>query len=124
MLDAEKQYIDKLIENRKTIYNEELLLYLIQHKFPIAKQVFAKSKQELVINAIIEYLGQGMPFFDLIDEGNLGLNRGIDLLTKETKIKNLDEMLRKNIQETVEEAIAERRNHISNTIIPNKNQDI
>ncbi len=43
-----------------------------------AKQTMIESNLRLVVNLAKRYTGRGMPFLDLIQEGNLGLNRAVE----------------------------------------------
>lgn len=106
MLDAEREYIDRIVDNRNIQYHQDLLIYLVTKNFETAKHVLAKAKQGLVIEVIVVFIGQGISFLDLINEGNIGLFNGIESLKEEHVSNNIDEVLIAAIKKSVEEAIA------------------
>ena len=78
----------KIIElkKEKNIYNEEQILKMksllyqskLYEEYSIEKNNFAKSNLRLVVSIAKRYLGRGMDFLDLIQEGNIGLNKAIE----------------------------------------------
>ena len=70
---------------RQTFYrnlpnDEELQLELdaIAYRYDTASQALARSNLRLVVSVAKRYMGRGVSFLDLIQEGNLGLLRAID----------------------------------------------
>jgi len=70
---------------RQTFYrnlpsDEDLRLELdaIEYRYDTASQALARSNLRLVVSVAKRYMGRGVSFLDLIQEGNLGLLRAID----------------------------------------------
>ncbi len=70
---------------RQTFYrnlpdNDELRLELdaVAYRYDTASQALARSNLRLVVSVAKRYMGRGVSFLDLIQEGNLGLLRAIN----------------------------------------------
>ena len=50
----------------------------IEHRAAAAQQVLIQANLRLVVNIAKRYIGQGISFLDLIQEGNIGLLRAVD----------------------------------------------
>lgn len=53
------------------------MLKQLEHEGERAYQHFVRANLRLVVNVAKRYAGQGVPFLDLIQEGNLGLDRAV-----------------------------------------------
>ena len=51
----------------------------VQRKGQAARQRFIRANLRLVVSIARKYQGQGLPFLDLIQEGNIGLMRAVEL---------------------------------------------
>lgn len=72
--------IDSYISNlpKKLTEEQERLLAKKIHTDESAKKLFIESNLRLVVFIAGQYLNQGLPFADLIQEGNLGLIRAVE----------------------------------------------
>ena len=57
---------------------ERILGYKLLEKDPIAKEKMINANLRLVVNIAKRYLGKGLEFLDLIQEGNIGLMTAVD----------------------------------------------
>ena len=74
-----QQRIDDAAENEETIPDEELAkLHAVIKKGEAAKQSLAEANLRLVVSIAKRYVGRGMLFLDLIQEGNLGLIKAVE----------------------------------------------
>ena len=78
-LDAYKEYI-KEIEKIPLLTREEEVKYakLVANGDKDAKKILIESNLRLVISIAKNYINKGLPFLDLIQEGNIGLMTAID----------------------------------------------
>lgn len=77
--DATKQYLNEIGKYPPLNLEEErYLLEQISKGDVEAKNKFAKHNLRLVVSIAKRYLGRGMEFLELIQEGNLGLLKAID----------------------------------------------
>lgn len=78
-LDVYKEYI-KEIERIPLLTREEEVKYakLVANGDKDAKKILIESNLRLVISTAKNYINKGLPFLDLIQEGNIGLMTAID----------------------------------------------
>ena len=78
-LDVYKEYI-KEIERIPLLTREEEVKYakLVANGDKDAKKILIESNLRLVISIAKNYINKGLPFLDLIQEGNIGLMTAID----------------------------------------------
>ncbi|MFC1518023.1 sigma-70 family RNA polymerase sigma factor [Candidatus Margulisiibacteriota bacterium] len=97
-----RQYVNKLGEVQKlTDQEKETLIGRSQAGDKYALQMLLESYQPLVVHNAKKYMKKGLPVFDLIQEGNLGLMQALhkykaDKKTKFTGFAN--NMIRKTIK--------------------------
>lgn len=72
-------YLKQIGQNRLLNREEEVkLAKRIEQGDQSAKQELADSNLRLVVSIAKKYIGRGLSFMDLIQEGNIGLMRGVD----------------------------------------------
>lgn len=57
---------------------EKTLAYRVIDGDPLAKQLLINSNLRLVVSCARKYMNRGVPFLDLIQEGNIGLMKAVD----------------------------------------------
>jgi RNA polymerase primary sigma factor len=79
MDDPVKVYLKEIGNVQLLSAEEEIALaQLITDKDPRSKQRLAEANLRLVVSIAKRYVGRGMQFLDLIQEGNLGLIKAVD----------------------------------------------
>ena len=74
-----KQYINEIRKYPLLTQQEEKELFIKYNNSDMeAKEILIKSNLRLVVSIAKRYAGRGMPFLDLIQEGNIGLMKAID----------------------------------------------
>ena len=68
----------KLLKKEEELEVGKKLLSKNQKEIEIAKKKLAQSNLRLVVNIARRYVGQGVPFIDLIQEGSLGLMKAVE----------------------------------------------
>ena len=77
--DPVKQYLKEIGNYPLLSINEEIeLAKRIEKGDETAKQMLAESNLRLVVSIAKRYVGRGLSFLDLIQEGNLGLIKAVD----------------------------------------------
>lgn len=77
--DPVKLYLKEIGSYPLLTMNQEVeLAQKIEAGDPIAKQTLAESNLRLVVSIAKRYVGRGLSFLDLIQEGNLGLIKAVD----------------------------------------------
>lgn len=77
-LDIVSLYINELNAPLLSADEERALLVKIKQGDMEAREKFIESNLRLVVSVAKKFLGRGLPFLDLIQEGNLGLMKAID----------------------------------------------
>ncbi len=80
------KYSDNSIRNYLNEINLPLLTYKeqlelvarIKHGDKVARNIFVERNLKLVVSIAKKYINRGLPFEDLIQEGNIGLMRSVD----------------------------------------------
>ena len=79
MTDATKQYLREIGKIPLLSYDEErAMLEKIASGDEKTRKRFIESNLRLVVSIAKRYIGRGIPFLDLIQEGNLGLMTAVD----------------------------------------------
>lgn len=70
-----------------SLEEEQKLVKRIAQGDNYAREIFVESNLKLVVSIARRYVGRGLPFLDLIQEGNIGLMKAVDKydINKETK---------------------------------------
>ena len=77
--DPVKQYLKEIGDYPLLTIEEEVALAVrIQSGDENAKQLLAESNLRLVVSIAKRYVGRGLTFLDLIQEGNLGLIKAVE----------------------------------------------
>ena len=77
--DPVKQYLKEIGNYPLLSINEEIeLAKRIEEGDEVAKRLLAESNLRLVVSIAKRYVGRGLSFLDLIQEGNLGLIKAVD----------------------------------------------
>lgn len=77
-LDIVSLYINELNAPLLSEDEEKALLIKIKQGDMEAREKFIESNLRLVVSVAKKFLGRGVPFLDLVQEGNLGLMKAID----------------------------------------------
>lgn len=77
-LDIVNLYINELNAPLLSEDEEKALLVKIKQGDMEAREKFIESNLRLVVSVAKKFLGRGVPFLDLVQEGNLGLMKAID----------------------------------------------
>ena len=77
-LDIVSLYINELNAPLLSADEEKALLVKIKQGDMEAREKFIESNLRLVVSVAKKFLGRGVPFLDLVQEGNLGLMKAID----------------------------------------------
>lgn len=77
-LDIVSLYINELNAPLLSADEEKDLLVKIKQGDMEAREKFIESNLRLVVSVAKKFLGRGLPFLDLVQEGNLGLMKAID----------------------------------------------
>jgi RNA polymerase primary sigma factor len=86
--DAIKLYLQEIRKTKLlSAADEKELALRKENGDPVARDRLIKSNLRLVVKIAKRYLTQGLPFLDLIEEGNFGLIRAVDKfkITKECR---------------------------------------
>lgn len=77
--DPVRMYLKEIGQIKLLSLNEELeLADRIEQGDEMAKNILAESNLRLVVSIAKRYVGRGMLFLDLIQEGNIGLMKAVD----------------------------------------------
>lgn len=76
--DSVKMYLQEIRKPILTTEQERSLALRIKNGDEIARKLFIERNLKLVVKIAKKYKGQGIPFLDLIQEGNLGLIKAVD----------------------------------------------
>lgn len=77
--DPVKMYLREIGKIPLLTYEEEIkLAKRVEKGDASAKQEFAEANLRLVVSIAKKYIGRGMSFLDLIQEGNIGLMKAVD----------------------------------------------
>jgi len=76
-LESGRKAKSKLSDNSRNLEERERLEEAVR-KGDVAREHLIRANTRLVVSVAKKYVGQGVPFLDLIQEGNLGLMRAVD----------------------------------------------
>jgi len=77
--DPVKMYLREIGQTPLLTSEEEVqLAKRIEKDDPLARSKLAEANLRLVVNVAKKYIGRGMQFLDLVQEGNLGLIRAVE----------------------------------------------
>jgi len=78
-LDTIKLYLREISAIALLTAEEEVkLAKKVWHKDPVARQKMIEANLRLVVSIAKRYLNRGLPFLDLIEEGNIGLIKAVE----------------------------------------------
>jgi RNA polymerase primary sigma factor len=78
-LDTIKLYLREISAIALLTAEEEVkLAKKVWHKDPVARQQMIEANLRLVVSIAKRYLNRGLPFLDLIEEGNIGLIKAVE----------------------------------------------
>lgn len=78
--DSVKMYLHEIGQFDLLDYDDEVALAKkIQEGDEEAKQMLIDANLRLVVSIAKDYVGRGMPFLDLIQEGNIGLMKAVEM---------------------------------------------
>jgi RNA polymerase primary sigma factor len=79
-IDATGRYLQSIGRHKRLSVREEITLARrVQAGDEAAKRRFVEANLRLVVRVAKQFQGRGMPFLELIQEGNLGLIRAVEL---------------------------------------------
>jgi len=76
--DSVKSYLLSIPKNILSHQEEKELAYKIKNGDEYAKNTFVEHNLKLVVSIAKRYIGRGIPFLDLIQEGNIGLMKAVE----------------------------------------------
>lgn len=76
--DSIKLYLREINQIPLLTPEKEYALAQVKDMYKEAKDKMTETNLRLVVSVAKKYIGRGLPFLDLIQEGNIGLMRGID----------------------------------------------
>ncbi|GAE36834.1 hypothetical protein [Halalkalibacter akibai] len=108
MFDSEEHYLDEIEKYKKYSTHEDLLLILAKRGHYEAKTKLGQSKQELLVVSIaLGFLAEGLPFLDLIREGNVGLNKGLEDIKTLSEGTSLNAFLTPYITSSIKKSLSQ-----------------
>ena len=88
MTDSVKAYLQEMGRIPLLTPDEEKeLIKLVKNGDKAAQDKFVSSNLRLVVSIAKRYIGKGLPFLDLIQEGNLGLIKAVEKFSPERGVK-------------------------------------
>ena len=110
-LSAERQYLTEISMPLLTKEEEEYYFLEYQKGNENARQILIERNLRLVVSIAKRYIDRGIPFLDLVQEGNLGLMRSIEKFDIK-KGNRLSTYATYRIRQAITRAILEKRNQI------------